>query len=398
MAASTLSGELKSYARSVGFDLVGITTAEPFADAERALVERIDSGLMRGLAWFTADRARFAADPRNHLPDAQSIVSLGMSYLSTGAGPGEGQTSPPTVGSVGPRLRQGDDGSLSGVVARYAWGSDYHRVVGDRLKLVAKWLSSHSGATRPTRLFVDTGRVIERAVAQRAGLGWFGKNTNILTRGYGSWVFLSEILTDARLEPDEPSRARCGSCCRCLEACPTGAIVAPGVLDNARCISFLTVELRGWIPRDLRSAMGTRVFGCDVCQDVCPVNRKARAGDHPEFAPSRGIGPSPSLLPLLRLAPGEFHARFEGTPIVRAKRGGLLRNAAVALGNLGAKAAVPALAEAIGDPDPVVRGHSAWALGRIGGRQARAALEDALGREEDPAVRSEIAQGLERSG
>ena len=395
-----LTEELRDYALSIGFDLVGVASAEPFSETERVLLERIEQGLMRGLDWFTPERARYSANPRNHMPAARSIVSLGMSYLTVEDGPhpltpfptGEGRT------DSSPRLGEGlgerSAPPLSGLVARYAWGEDYHRVVGDRLNLLAAWLRDRAGATRPVRVFVDTGRMVDRAVAQRAGLGWFGKNTNILTRGYGSWVFLAEVLTDVQLEADRPLQATCGSCVRCVEACPTGAIVGPGVLDNARCISYLTIELRGWMPRALRHLVGAWVFGCDVCQNVCPVNRKARPGGRPEFAPDRGIGPAPALLPLLRLTDEEFRARFRGTSITRVKRQGLLRNAAVALGNLGDSRAVPALTDALGDPDPVVRGHVAWALGRIGGKSARAALEAARGREEDARVRDEVELAL----
>ena len=400
MASTLLTEELRGYALSIGFDLVGVTSAEPFPETERVLLERIERGLMRGLPWFTPERVRFSADPRNHTPTARSIVSLGMSYLSAEDGPnplvpfprGEGGTdSPPRRGEG---LGERSAPPLSGLVARYAWGEDYHRVVGDRLKLLAAWLRDRAGATMPARIFVDTGRMVDRAVAQRAGLGWFGKNTSILTRGYGSWVFLAEVLTDVPLEADQPLRATCGACVRCVEACPTGAIVGPGVLDNARCISYLTIELRGWMPRALRPLVGAWLFGCDVCQNVCPVNRKARPGSHPELAPDRGIGPAPALLPLLRLTDEEFRARFRGTPITRAKRQGLLRNAAVALGNLGDLRAVPAVVDALEDRDPVVRGHAAWALGRIGGKAARRALEATRGREEDARVRDEVELAL----
>jgi epoxyqueuosine reductase len=282
--------------------------------------------------------------------------------------------------------------AIRGRVARYAWGRDYHEVIGARLKLVASWLVENAAASTRPRVFVDHGRMVDRAAAQRAGLGWYGKNTNILSRSHGSWILLAEVLTDVELAPDQPLRATCGSCQRCLDACPTGALIAPGVLDNGRCISYLTIELRGAIPLELRPLVGSWVFGCDVCQDVCPVNRKAVPAGHPEYDAGEGIGPAPELLELLELDEVAFHERFRRTPIDRTKRRGLLRNAAVALGNLGDRRAIPGLARALEDADPIVRGHAAWALGRIGGSQA--ALRSRLDAEPDADARLEIQLAL----
>lgn len=308
-----------------------------------------------------------------------------MSYLGE---EGPNPLAPLPAGEGGQGVR-----SLRGRVARYAWGRDYHDVIGERLKLVAAWLAENGPAGARPKIFVDHGRMIDRAAAQRAGLGWYGKNTNILTRSHGSWVFLAEVLTDVDLTPDAPLRATCGACRCCLDACPTGALVAPGVLDNNRCISYLTIELRGWIPRDLRPLVGTWIFGCDICQDVCPVNRKAQPGNHAEYAGV--IGPAPDLLSLLALGEDEFRARFRGTPIYRTKRRGLVRNVAVALGNTGDPLAVPSLVRALEDDDPIVRGHVAWALGRIGG--AEEALRRRLEVEPDAEVREEIREALAAS-
>ncbi|MBI2941866.1 MAG: tRNA epoxyqueuosine(34) reductase QueG, partial [Chloroflexi bacterium] len=279
---------------------------------------------------------------------------------------------------------------VRGRVARYAWGEDYHRLIEAKLGEVAAYLVVRAGAA--TRVFVDHGRMIDRAVAVRSGLGWYGRNTNVLTRRFGSWIFLAEVLTDAPLVPDAPLQTHCGSCTRCVAACPTGALVAPGVLDNDRCISFLTIELRGPIPRPLRPLMGDWVFGCDVCQEVCPVNRNAEARAHPKLGSERGIGPRPDLLALLRLTEEEFAGRFRPTPIWRTRRRGLLRNVCVALGNRGDRAAVPALSRALADAEPLVRQHAAWALGRLGGAVARQSLTTALDAEQDPLVRDEISQ------
>ncbi len=366
---------VKRLAREHGFPLVGIASAEPFEAAERSILQRIAAGLFDGLPWFTASRARFSCDPRNHVPDARSIIALGISYKALATWPDR---------SV----------PLRGRVARYAWGRDYHEEIAQRLEAFCDDLRGLCPPGLRLKTFTDTGRLVDRAVAQRAGLGWFGKNSNILTHGLGSWVFLAEVLTNLPLPPDAPLRTHCGACQACMPACPTGAIVAPGVVHNDRCISYLTIELRGPIPRELRPLVGDWIFGCDVCQDVCPVNRKAEAAAPPAFWPEHGIGPRPELLPLLELSDEEFRQRFRHTPILRAKRRGLLRNVCVALGNLGDPTAVPALCRALNDPEPLVRGHAAWALGRLGTDEARDGLRRREAIEQDTWVREEIALAL----
>ena len=240
---------------------------------------------------------------------------------------------------------------------------------------------------------MDDGPMNDRAAAERAGVGWFGKNTNILTPSHGSWVFLGQVVTDLELEPDKPLLKTCGACVRCIDACPTGAIVAPYVIDNTKCISFLTIELRGPIPRELRPLVGDWVFGCDICQDVCPVNRKAQASLEPAFRQRHDFA-APQLIPLLDMDDEGFRERFRNSPIKRAKRAGLQRNVCVALGNIGDPAAVPALVRALGSADALVRTHAAWALGRIGGSEAVEALERALGHERDHEVLQEIEMAL----
>lgn len=391
---------IKEYAYSLGFDIARITSAEAFPEAERVLQERIAQGLMDGLPWFTAERAAVSCRPDALLPQAQSIITLAMFYLTQ-------QPDEP------------DDGVPRGRISRYAWGDDYHEIIKPKLQQFAAWLRDYARDEVPeveTRLFVDTGRMVDRAVAQRAGLGWYGKNTNILTKGWGSWVFLAEIVTNLPLggdgdQPyDTPSRASCGACDICLRACPTAALPAPYVLDNTRCISFLTIELRGSIPLELRPLMGNLIFGCDICQQVCPVNivaerrlglrndgKTSSAASQPihfhprrEFRPRPATGSSPELIPLLSLSEEQFRERFHGSPIKRAKRRGLLRNVCVALGNIGDPQAVPALIGALHDVEPLVRGHAAWALGRIGGEEAKRALEEAQMSEGDEEVRQEI--------
>jgi len=393
---------IKEYAYELGFDTARISSAEAFPEAERVIKERIAQGLMDGLPWFTAERADVSCHPDALLPDARSIISLAMFYL----------TEQPDDENAGTDNAQGPRGRIS----RYAWGDDYHEVIKPKLQQFALWLRQYArgeiNGELETRLFVDTGRMVDRAVAQRAGLGWYGKNTNILTKGWGSWVFLAEIVTNLPLAADTPTRANCGSCEICLHACPTQAFPAPYVLDNTRCISYLTIELRGSIPIELRPSMGNLIFGCDICQQVCPVNKvvekrlgfRKEAGEagqllqvrrREEFRPRAGIGSNPELIPLLSLTEEQFRERFRSSPIRRTKRRGLLRNVCVALGNSGDPLAVPALVNALSDYEPLVRGHAAWALGCIGGDQAIGALKDALLVESDEEVRKEIGYALQ---
>ena len=360
-------------AKALGFDLVGFASAEPFLRDERAAIDRVRSGLMDGLHWYTEERVRRANRPEVLLEGARSIISLGTSY----------NTGSPEPGSPGP----------TGKVARYAWGDDYHDVIKSKLRQLAADLSDIAGREVRTRVFVDDGPMNDRAAAERAGVGWFGKNTNILTRSHGSWVFLSQVVTDLELQPDEPLAKTCGECVICIDDCPTGAIVAPYVIDNRRCISFLTIELRGSIPRELRPLVGDWVFGCDICQDVCPVNRKASESLEPAFRQRHDFG-APALIPLLDIDDEGFRERFRKSPIKRAKRVGLQRNVCVALGNIGDVRALPALAGALKSQDAVVREHAAWALGRIGGPDAVAALSAALDVEGDPSARREVELSL----
>ena len=367
-----LEAAVKRYAESLGFDIVGITSAEPFLRDEKAAVGRVRDGLMDGLPWYTEERVRRATHPELLLDDARSIVSVAISYLT-------GEPSPSNDGS-------------RGKVARYAWGDDYHEVTKAKLKELATGLAGVVGRPVRTRTFVDDGPMNDRAAAERAGVGWFGKNTNILTSSHGSWVFLGQVITDLELKPDEPLAKNCGECVLCIDACPTGAIVAPYVIDNRKCISFLTIELRGAIPRELRPLIGDWVFGCDICQDVCPVNRKVEQSLEPAFRQRHDFA-APALLPLLDLDDHAFRERFRNSPIKRAKRVGLQRNVCVALGNIGDSAAVPPLVGALASDEPLVRLHAAWALGRIGGTDAGEALTSAL-QDEDVSVREEAELSL----
>jgi epoxyqueuosine reductase len=371
--ADAIKKRIREEALSLGFGAVG------FADAAGSpYAERLDAWLAAGrhgtMRWMARDPAR-RSDPRAVLPGARTVVSVSVPYYR-GDWPTEAD-------GDGPRGR----------IARYAWGRDYHKRIRRKLELLARAILALSPEAR-WLAYVDTGPMLDRAWAERAGIGWIGKNTNVILQGRGSWSFLGEILTDLRIEPDAPARNHCGTCARCIAACPTGAIVGPYELDARRCISYLTIEHRGAIPLELRPAIGTRIFGCDDCQEVCPWNRFAVKTEDPDFRDRPGQE-TPELIPLLALDEDAFRARYQGTAILRAKRAGFARNVAVALGNLGDPRSAGPLARALReDPDPVVRGHAAWALGRIGGDEARAALGTAAGSEASEEVRTEIHAAL----
>jgi epoxyqueuosine reductase len=366
-----LREHIKTEATALGFDLIGITAAEPLAHGGR-LRAWLAQGFAGEMGYMSRDVER-RVDPSRVLPEVRSIIVLGMNYYTS---PARSEASPG-----------------HGWIARYAWGQDYHTVLGDKLKALVAFIRDVEGADVQARWYVDTGPILERELAWRAGLGWPGKNTNLINRRMGSWLFLGAILLNRELVYDAPATAHCGSCTRCLVACPTRALVAQGVLDARRCISYLTIELRGAIPRELRPLMGTHIFGCDICQAVCPWNGKAPVSSEPAFLPRAGFA-APELIPLLRLSDDEFRTQFRGSPVTRAKRRGLLRNVAVALGNLRDLRALPALEAALHDAEPLIRSHAAWALGRIGGHGMRHVLHAALSTEGDADVREEIAWAL----
>lgn len=373
MDASSLTRELKDRAREEGFDAVGVAAAEVLDRDGAALAAWLGHDRHATMAWMARNPDR-RADPLKLLPGCKSVVALAMNYW-----PGERAAATP------PR-RAG--------VALYGRGRDYHRVLGAKLKSVAAWLQEASG--RPARTFVDTGPILEKAWAERAGLGWIGKNANLLTRSMGSWVLLGDILTAAELTPDPgPHADFCGTCTACLEACPTHAIVDPGVVDANLCISYWTIEHRGPVPEARREGNADWIFGCDVCQTVCPWNatfaQEARSDPFRFRQDLRGLDPRE----ILALDETAFRAKYTGTALMRAKWEGMRRNACIVLGNRRDPGAVPALARALLDDDPVVRRHSAWALGRIGASEARSALEAALGREEAPDVRAEMKNAAE---
>jgi len=368
-----LAARVKRLAAEAGLTVSAVTSAEAFPGLEPVLLRHIAAGRVAGLDWFTPERARFSTEPRNLQPSARSIVSVGVAYWSVDPG-------------------KPDDGEPRGRIARYAWGVDYHDLLKQRMQALHAAIEAEVGEQVEARFLVDTARIVDRAVAARAGLGWYGKHSCLIVPGHGSWVLLGELLLDLELEPDPPLAKDCGRCTICLDRCPTGAIVAPYTVDAPRCLSFQTIEQRGSIPPHLRPLLGDWVFGCDVCQEVCPYTKAASPAVAPAFLPRTPENAYPSLRKLLAMTEEEFRETYRGTPVTRAKRRGLARNAAVALGNVGTDEDVPHLAAALhGHDEPLVRGHAAWALGRIGGAAARRALAVAARAEPDEPVRAEIA-------
>jgi epoxyqueuosine reductase len=367
-------------ARAMGFDLVGVAPARPTPrlDAYRSWLAHGYHGEMDYLA--RSDRVERREDPARIIPGAQSVVCVGLNYYSGLRPAGLGQD------------------PSRGLISNYAWGLDYHDLVTPLLEELTAFIRAEVGSCEArveARVYVDTGPVLERAYAAEAGLGFIGKNTCLIHPRMGSWLFVGEILLNVALDPTPaPTNVSCGTCTRCLDACPTGALIAPYVLDARRCISYLTVELKGPIPRELRPLMGNRVYGCDVCQAVCPWQRFAIPTGEQSFYARSPDQSAPVLVDLIGLSEEAFHQRYEHTPISRTKRRGLLRNAAVALGNWGNEQAIPALVKALTDGEPLVRGHAAWALGRIAEPSARKALRNVLQCEKDSYVRDEIQTAL----
>lgn len=343
--------EIQQRAGQLGFDACRVTSAEPPETAGH-LADWLADGRHGTMTWLERNAGR-RSDPQKVLPGARSIVTLAASYH---AGP-EGAAA---------------DGPMRGIVARYARFEDYHDVLGERLGTLTAFMDERGGPGTRSLWHVDTGPVLERDLAQRAGLGFIGKHTNLISRTLGNWIFLAEILTTLELPPDEPERNRCGACVRCLEACPTRAITAPFELDARRCISYLTIELKGSIPEEFRAAIGNRIFGCDDCLAVCPWNRFAQTGQMMRPFRRAELG-TPDLIEWLALDEAGFKSRFAGTPLARSRRRGLLRNVCVALGNVGDATAIPALARAATDPEPLIAEHAWWALAQIRGRAVASA-------------------------
>ncbi|REK15869.1 MAG: tRNA epoxyqueuosine(34) reductase QueG [Planctomycetota bacterium] len=370
MDKADLTAALKTESQRQGFDLAGVcpAAAPPGLDRFGQWLAADYAGTMD----YLANRKAAYRHPRSVLDGVRSLLVLAFPYRTV-----EPDASQPTQGRV----------------SRYAWGQDYHDVVRERLRGLGEFLAARS----PEALWrgvVDTAPLLEREFAQLAGLGWIGKNTLLLNQRSGSWFFLAALLTDAELDYDQPHPTdHCGTCRACLDACPTEAFVEPYVLDARRCISYLTIELREQIPRDLRTAMGDWLFGCDVCQDVCPWNHRVGPCGEEAFEPRAGTT-NLDLVGLFALDELAFRQRFRHTPLWRPRRRGLLRNAAIVLGNQRPVEGIEALERGLRDDESLVRGACAWALGRYDSATARAALVARSKVESDPGVRAEIELAL----
>ncbi|HEX4952375.1 MAG TPA: tRNA epoxyqueuosine(34) reductase QueG [Thermoanaerobaculia bacterium] len=366
---------VRAWALEQGFDRVGIARLDPLPHGP-ALLAWLERGDQAGMEWM-GRRLEARLDPSQALPGARVAICVALQYH-----PPEGAAEP--AGDLWPR------------VARYARGLDYHNVMGERLAALGDRLREAFPGTE-SRFYVDTGPVLERELAARAGLGAVGKHSLLLNPEGGSWFLLGELFTTLDLDPGEPLTDLCGRCRLCLDACPTGALPEPYRLDSRRCISYWTIEHRGSLPEEAREMLGEWVFGCDVCQEVCPWNRGPRRRDTADEAfqlPSARA--ELDLAGLLGLGREDYVESFRGSPLKRAKLSGLKRNAAVVMGNRGDPRYVPALERALEDQDPVVREHAAWALGRIGGPEALRVLVGALEREGEPSVRAELGEARAR--
>jgi len=357
---------IEQRALELGFDACHFTTAaapESAAEFQRWL----DDGRHGEMAYLARNSPK-RTDPQRVLPGAKSIITLASAYSEDGP-----RTAPhPAITHGQLETRNPKPETVArGVIARYARFVDYHDVLAGPLKELSGFVTQLGGVGTRSLWYLDTGPLLERDLAQRAGLGFIGKHTNLISRRLGNWFFLAEIITTLELAPDAPEKNRCGNCVRCMAACPTGAITAPFQLDARRCISYLTIELKGSIPVALRPAIGNRIYGCDDCLEACPWNKFAQEGKLMK-ARARPDLTTPELTDLLSLDDAGFKRRFAGTPMLRTRRRGLLRNVCVALGNVGDDSALPALRRAAGDPEPLIAEHARWAIERIEERSARA--------------------------
>ncbi len=376
MSTQTLTERIKEKARQLGFTLVGVTTPDPPAhlDVYRHWIERGRHGEM---GYLGTDRAlQRRSNPRSILPECESILVLAIPYASPACGPSQ---------------------ESFGRIAAYAWGDDYHEVLKERLTAIVEFIEQELGRPVPNRWYTDSGPLLERELAQRAGLGWIGKNTMLINPQQGSYFLLAEILLGVSLDEDASiTMDHCGTCTRCLEACPTQCILPDRTLDATRCISYLTIELKGAVPNELRNKMGDWVFGCDICQTACPWNERF-AAEHGDlsFSELAAGKDGVNLDNEIKLSPQDFNSTFKNSPVKRAKRRGYLRNIAIAMGNAKNPENLPALADALAEKkEPLVRGHTAWAMGQIGSAEARSALEEAHAREKDDWVLEEIEAAL----
>ncbi|THD46778.1 MAG: tRNA epoxyqueuosine(34) reductase QueG [Bradyrhizobium sp.] len=370
--SALLKASLTHEARTLGFDCVGVTGPDGIADAGKHFREFLDAGAHGDMDWLAANPER-RIDPRVLWPGVRSVIMLGVNY-----GPDENP-----LAILARRTR--------GAISVYAQGDDYHDLIKKRLKALARWLVAASGCE--VKVFVDTAAVMEKPLAQAAGLGWQGKHTNLVSRQFGSWLFLGAIFTSLDLPHDEADADHCGSCRACLDICPTSAFPAPYRLDARRCISYLTIESRGPIPREFRQAIGNRIYGCDDCLAVCPWNKFAQAGHEAKLAARQDLR-APELADLARLDDAAFRARFTKSPVKRIGRDRFIRNVLIAIGNSNDRALAVEAERLLADPSPLVRGAAVWALSQLMAPEAFAVrAANAIGTESDDTVAAEWQRG-----
>lgn len=376
MDTVALTRLIKEKALEIGFDLVGISPVGPFPES-LFFKEWLSQGFNGEMKYMERNSER-REDVRRVFPEARSVISCGLNYNTE---------YPYSINRVDKQR---------GWISRYAWGDDYHEVIKDRLSKLLGFIREVSPVEVKALIYVDTGPVLERVYGRYGGIGWIGKNTCLINQKIGSWIFIGEIITNLELNYDSSVPDRCGTCRRCIDACPTGALVKPYVLDSRLCISYLTIELRGKIPVELREKVGNNVFGCDICQDVCPWNRRAKFSCETSFLPREGLF-NPELSSLLEIAEEDFKKVFRKSPVKRAKRGGFIRNVLVAMGNSGNKRFIPHVKRLLKDADPLVRAHAVWALWKLEGKDALETIKGLLAKEHDPMVREEILNVMNQS-
>ena len=357
---------LKSFAESLGFDGFGVTSPQ-LGIAEKRFVHWLDAGYDGEMSYIKRGEDK-RKNPDLILQGVRSILCFRTNYF--------------TIEKDMSYLEQRDNADIS----IYALNKDYHDTITTRLRQMEKKIRRVIEGCQ-TKIYIDTGPILEKPLAQQAGLGWIGKHTNLLTQGAGSWYFLSEILTDADLPLSQPAEDNCGTCRNCIDICPTNAIIAPYVLDSRRCISYLTIELKGVIHVEYRKAIGNRVYGCDDCQIVCPWNSYAVKTDDPDFKQKQDMI---KLIDLIQMNQKMFSKRFKGSPIKRIKRRGLLRNVAIALGNSGNQQAIPVLIKVLNDEEPLIRAHVVWALGELSGIEVLSVISEKLKNETEAIVLEEL--------
>lgn len=365
-----LAEEIKKYGSDINLDEVKITTADDLDEVEEFLAQRKEDGQ---LSKFLKNDLDLITSPRQVLPSAKSVIVVAISYYHE---PGQ----------------RPDANDLRGELSQFAQGQDYHQVLGAKLNQLAEFVEELATDVE-TYQFVDTGPTVDRALARKAGVGWQGKNGSIIHPQYGSWIFIGGLITNLELEADEQIDNKCGDCTRCLDNCPTGALEDEYTLNAERCLGQITLT-KGYLSIKEREKIGTRIWGCDTCQLVCPYNQNVKTSQHPEFK-ANNLGAYPKLLPLLKLTNQEFKQKFSSTVMNWRGKRPVKRNAAIILGNLEAVVAVPDLLNTLKeDPQAIVRGHAAWALGKIGTKEAKQGLEKALDFEQDEKVREEINRAL----